>query len=335
MQRLRLSLEMLEPRPERVLVGFSGGADSLAALALLRELDRLGDVRVSAVHVDHSVREESASDVARVAAAADALGMSLAVRTVPPELLSRHSGVGREEAMRRERYRQFALAIEDSGADLLVLAHHQGDQAETVLLHLLRGSGLQGASGMRSRSSLIVPWWEEPGDTLSRTIEVWRPLLGGPARALRDLAESLRLPIVEDASNSDETYRRNAIRHSVVPLLEEISPGATANLARFAGLAAEDCDELDRQAQELYAAWGEPAELDAAELRGVPLALRRRILRIWLARCVPVGLEIPLHRIEAVLRIVNHGAGGREIEIGQGVSVVFTGGSLEIRMSSS
>ncbi len=333
LQRLRRSyLALGEARPGRVLVGFSGGADSLALLSLLVNLGRHEGFEVRAVHVDHGVRDESSSEAEAVRSVAGGLGVELEVRLVRVDSLARHAGVGREEAMRRERYRIFAETAAEVGADAIALAHHQRDQAETVLLHLLRGSGIRGASGMRPVTALIVPWWDEPGtDAGGQALTVWRPLLGEAANDVRMYAESLGFPIVEDASNDDVAYRRNAIRHEVLPVLEGVAPGATLNLARFAALAAVDSDELDRQAQSAVTEAGESASLDRRWLLGLSPSLRARVVRFWIARHAPAGLEVSSNRIDDVLRVASSEDRPRVVEIGGGVAVRIARGVLTIR----
>ncbi len=330
LQRLRRSyLALGEGRPARVVVGFSGGADSLALLSLLANLARHEGFGVSAVHVDHGVRDESSSEAEAVRSVAGAIGVELDVRVVLVESLARHAGVGREEAMRRERYRIFAETAARVGADAIALAHHQCDQAETVLLHLLRGSGIRGASGMRPVSTLTVPWWDEPGaEAGDQALTVWRPLLGEAAHDVRAYADSLGFPIVEDASNDDVAYRRNAIRHEVLPVLEGVAPGATLNLARFAALAAIDSDELDRQAESAFVEAGEPVQLDRRWLLGLSPSLRTRVVRFWIARYGPAGLEVPSNRIDDVLRVASTGDRPRVVEIGGGVAVRVDSRSL-------
>ncbi len=331
-QRLRRSLDYFgESPPARVLVGYSGGADSLALLSLLANLAGRSTFELRAVHVDHGVRDESSRDAQMAVRVADQLGVALDVRQVSGERLARHAGVGREEALRRERYRIFADVATDHGADAVALAHHQRDQAETVLLHLLRGAGLRGASGMRVATQMRIPWWDVDDAGDYRDLTVWRPLLDEPADEIRVYAESLGLPIAVDGSNSDESYRRNAIRHTVLPLLEQVFPGSTINLARFSGLAAEDSDELDAQAFAILAGWGDPLSLDRGALLTLPLSLRRRVLRFWIGRHAPSGLEVSANRVDEVLRVATVKERLRTVEIGLGCSVDVSSRSLLVQ----
>src|SRR5690606_22762763 len=129
----------------------------------------------SLVHVDHRVREDSPEAVSLVRQLGATLQIPVIVRQLDPGVIAGHAGSGPEEAMRRERYRAYEEVSSDVGGDAIALAHHQRDQAETVLLHLIRGAGLQGASGMREWADIPVPWWsrtERPAN-----LRVWRPLL--------------------------------------------------------------------------------------------------------------------------------------------------------------
>ncbi|MGC4191398.1 MAG: tRNA lysidine(34) synthetase TilS [Thermomicrobiales bacterium] len=310
-------------RPLRLAAAFSGGADSLALVAVLREFHRLGAVQLTAIHVDHGVRPESGAEAATVAEVGRRLGVDLLTVAIDPDALARHQGVGLEEAMRRERYRVLATIAGDLGAQVIVTGHHRRDQAETVLLHLLRGAGLRGVAGIREVSEIGVPWWPDAG-TSTRML-LWRPLLGEDPEALRAVGESLGVPIVEDPSNRSEVYRRNAVRHRVLPLLEELFPGAETNLAAFAQRAAGDDDALDAIA---IAALGDAGRrLERTRLIGQSSAVQRRMVRHWVEGEVP-DAELTFDRTEAIRELTGRNQGGKTVEIGSGWRVSLRRGVL-------
>ena len=144
-----------------------------------------------------------------------------------------------EARARAERYEALTDLCVEHGIEDLLLAHHQNDQAETVLLQLLRGSGVAGLSGMPLHRN-------STGD--SHSITLWRPLLNQSRAELEVYAKERKLKWVEDPSNQNTRYRRNAIRKDIIPKLEKIQPGATANLARSADLLAQSQTLLDRLA---------------------------------------------------------------------------------------
>lgn len=336
-QRVRRRLRQANlPAGALLLVGFSGGADSLALLAALASLGRSGIVAVRAIHVDHGLRPSSSIEAATARHAAGRVGVACDLVAVDRDRLARHVGVGVEEAARRERWRAFAEVATARGADAVVLGHHQRDQAETVLLHLARGAGLAGAAGMSSWTTMGVPWWSEVDsvEDVARTIQVWRPLLDEPVAEVRAFAESLGVPIVADPSNDDRALRRNVVRHEVLPALEQAVPGATAGLARFAALAAEDEAELERQAAALLEGCVVGGGLRRTALRALPVALRRRVVRRWIATAFPT-VEVSADRVEAVLRVVGRPGGRRTVELGQDVAVVIERDEVRLQPAAS
>ncbi len=251
----------LHDLPQRLLVGLSGGADSVALLLLL--LDE--DAQVMAVHVNHGLRgAESDGDEAFVRDLCAQRNVPLLVyRADPPEHPS--------EAWAREaRYGFFRRAMQETHSDALVLAHHRDDQAETLLLHLLRGAGLTGLTGMAEHARV-----EE--------MNILRPLLAYSRAELRAYLNEKKQPWREDASNADPRYLRNALRTDVLPRLERLIPGAAARLAQTATLLREEEAALVSLADSFLAAHPGDA-LPLARLRDQPGGLQKRILRAWWTR---------------------------------------------------
>ncbi|HLL50879.1 MAG TPA: tRNA lysidine(34) synthetase TilS, partial [Thermomicrobiales bacterium] len=149
---LRRAREAGFGRQDQIVVGFSGGRDSLALAGALRWATRSLGIDVVLVHVDHQLRSSSKEEAERAAALANALEMDFRGVVVAVSPAVAHPGVGIEEAARRERYRILFEAAADHGAAAVATAHHREDQAETVLLHLLRGGGVHGAAGMAEHS---------------------------------------------------------------------------------------------------------------------------------------------------------------------------------------
>lgn len=253
-------IDMLMPNcPEgRLLVGLSGGADSVALLHLL--LDEGRDV--AAVHVNHGLRgAESDGDEAFVRNLCAGLNVPLNVyRAVPPQNPS-------ENWAREVRYGFFRQAMQESGADALVLAHHRDDQAETLLLHLMRGAGLTGLTGMAFESEV-------------EGMRILRPLLIFSRDSLRAYLKEKNQPWREDASNADSRYLRNAVRQELLPMMERLAPGAAARMAQTALLLQEDEAVLAGLTADFLARYpGDALPLDA--LRQQPHGLQTRILRQW------------------------------------------------------
>lgn len=250
--------------PRNLLVGFSGGRDSTALLHRLARGCADGERRLRAVHVDHGLHPDAAQWAAHCVATAGALGLACAVRRVAVQ----PAGRGPEDAARRARYAAFAAERRDD--ETLVLAHHRDDQAETLLLALLRGSGERGLSAMR-------------GFTDDARGPIWRPLLDVPSDAVAAYAAAQGLRWIEDPSNGDTRLARNAMRLAVLPLLRRHWPAVDAALAHSARRLADADATLGRVAiADAAALQGLAGDtLDADGLRALPPDRAARALRAW------------------------------------------------------
>jgi tRNA(Ile)-lysidine synthase len=301
-------------RPESaVLVAVSGGADSLALLDLTARSARRLRVRPIVAHLDHGWRADSAADAAFVRDQAERLGL--------PSLVERVDLPDRSEATARAaRLAFFARGAAAAGAADVLLGHTADDQAETVLLHLLRGSGAQGLGGMRPESALEVE---------GRTLRLLRPLLGLGRTDLVAYCRWRGLDYRRDPSNDDPRYLRNRVRRELLPLAESIAPGAGRAIARAASILADQESLLVGQARaaldDLAGGRG-PIELDRARFRRQPPALQRAILRQLGAALLGPGAELGLERIEAVRAAILRGRGGAVLEWPGPVEVRLEGG---------
>jgi tRNA(Ile)-lysidine synthase len=206
-----------------VAVAVSGGADSLALLHALRALAGRRGWRLAVLTVDHGLRPGSAADAAFVADHAKALGLPARVLTLAPGDLEPHREAGPEAAARAARYGALWPAADELGCSWLATGHTLDDQAETVLLQLLRGAGPDGLAGMAVRTGRLL-----------------RPLLGARRAETRAACAAIGLAWREDPTNGDDAPLRNRVRTQLLPLLEDLRPGATKTLARTATLAADE-----------------------------------------------------------------------------------------------
>lgn len=247
-----------------VALAFSGGMDSTVLLHLLAADPALRARGLRALHVDHGLHPDSPQWAQACASACDALGVEFASRRVTVQ----GTGDGLEAAARAARHQ--ALLDWQQPDETIALAHHQEDQAETVLLRLLRGSG-DGLSAMRPRRAFGRGW-------------LWRPLLATPRAELHQYARTHGLHWIEDPSNASDTHDRNFLRHRVLPLLSGRWPQAAGALARSAGLLAIQGELLEGEdARRLAAVQSlDPAALDLPALTALPAGWRDRVLRAWI-----------------------------------------------------
>jgi tRNA(Ile)-lysidine synthase len=314
------------PQGETLIVAYSGGPDSLALAAALTHVRAVTGLPLLLVHVDHRLRATSGDDAAAAAGLARQIGLEVVVRRVPAPPQEAHPHTGVEEAARRERYRLLADEARRVGAHYIATGHHREDQAETVLLHLLRGSGLHGAAGMAELSPLPIGTSHDiSARERDHVLWLWRPFLGEARSGILEYLDKRRLTPILDPSNDDVTLRRNALRHRALPELEAAFPGAAAALARFAALAAEEDLLLDRTVNRaLPLLIGEGEGMRLAALREEPRALQRRLLRRWLVGATGES-TIGAERIDAVLHWANGPAATGKIEL-PGGWVVRRGG---------
>lgn len=255
---------------------------------------------------------------------AASLGLTCDVVPVALPLDEQRVGMGIEEAARRERYRILFDVAARERAVAVATAHHQEDQAETVLLHLLRGGGVHGASGMGERSLSPVAG-RAPNDISQEECPaqawLWRPLLSESRAGIDSYVAELGLEPLEDPSNQDLSLRRNVLRRNILPRLEAEFPGAAAALARFGRLAAaEDCLLDDLAGAALGALVAPDGALDAMQLVNQPPALQRRVVQKWVMSRTTLQ-AMTANRTEAVLALAAERHGGRSVEIGEGWTV--------------
>lgn len=272
-----------EPRP--VLLGFSGGLDSSVLLQWLAADPSLhGGLR--ALHVHHGLHPRADAWQAHCEAACAALGVPFeAVRVQVP----RDAGSGPEAAARTARHAAFHAALR--AGEVLALAHHADDQAETFLLRALRASGPDGLAAM-------LPWRAHGHGWL------WRPLLDTPRDALLEWAQAHGIAWIEDPSNADTAFDRNYLRQEILPRLRARWPRAGEALARSAALSAQAAGLLDDEDARALAsvAGASPGVLDANALKVLPAARRARVLRRWVdALGLPPLPASGIARVEADL----------------------------------
>jgi tRNA(Ile)-lysidine synthase len=277
------------------VAALSGGSDSVAQLLLLRDLAVAGDlVLAGAAHLNHQLRPEAARDETFCRDLCTRLGVPLVVESASVAALAAAAGVSIEVAARRARYAFLEQARASRGATVVAVAHTADDQAETVLLRLLRGAGPRGLRGILPVRGAIV-----------------RPLLECTRAALREDLTRRGQTWVEDATNADVTQPRNRVRHELMPLLAaRFQPAVTRVLARTAEVVAADDALLESFADAAASGVVTPVPrgltISTAALSRLPLALARRVVRRALERLTPPHAP-DLADVEALLAVCRPG----------------------------
>ena len=313
---------------DRVAAAVSGGSDSVALAWLLKELaPETGAPLAGLIHVNHQLRgAESDADEQFCRDLAVRLDVPIDVRRRDVAAMARAQRVSLETAARIARYDCFREAAPSLGATAIATGHTEDDQAESVLLRLLRGAGTRGLSGIRVRRGQYV-----------------RPLLEVRREALQHHLRSLGEPWREDASNADPAIIRNRIRHELVPVLRDIAPGGVRALARLARLASDDEEFLTVTANEkgetLVLSNSEAAAdtrhlaADAAAFGRLPAALGRRLARQFAEKVAP-GVNLSAHHLEAVCELAATDKPGGRLDL-PGLAVSKQGGRLKFAAAGS
>jgi tRNA(Ile)-lysidine synthase len=306
-QRVRRTIDRhsLCPPGTRVLIGLSGGSDSVALLFLLRDLAENGGFSIAAVaHLNHQLRPTADRDERFCRDLAGRLGLRIVVKNDDVKGYARGRKLSIEDAARRIRYDFMEQTADSLGAERIAVGHTQDDQAETFLLKLIRGAGLTGLGGIHPRRGRVI-----------------RPLLDISRADLRSFLVQRGESWIDDESNQDLANPRNRIRHLVLPELDCAANGPTRpGIARAAGLIREDAEWLDALAERRYVELTEESAdgvtIEAAALLAEPVPVRRRVLLRALRRAAPER-EIGLDHVEAAMAALCGESGGVDVPGGR------------------
>ena len=306
-QKVRRTLDQYDliPAGARLLVGLSGGSDSVALTLLLEDLARHGEFCVVALaHLNHCLRPTAERDEAFCRALSLRLALPIAVESADVRGYAEAEALSIEDAARRLRYQFLARAAEAYGATLIAVGHTRDDQAETLLLKLMRGAGSTGLGGIYPRRDTVI-----------------RPLLDVSRDDLRSYLVERNEIWIEDESNADLTNPRNRVRHRVIPEMDTAYGGGTsAALARAADLLREDGQWLDELAEARFVALaGVTADrivFDSSVLLSEPTPIRRRIFLLAMRRHAP-GREIGRVHIDAGEAVLKSKAARADVPVGQ------------------
>lgn len=313
--QLASNLARLAGPGKRLIVGYSGGADSTCLLHLLHGLG----YEVIAAHLHHGLREEADSELRLCEAFAEELGFDFVPAYADTSQISRDHGVGLEEAGRQARYELFRRVCFQFQADHVLTAHTKDDVAETVLLNLIRGTGLKGLAGIPEQRDNIL-----------------RPMLFASRQETRQHCQDHGLWFHEDPANFDRSVPRSQIRHEILPKLELAHPGAGDNIIRLAEIARKEDDFLTGATAAVLEQCETPlnapiefltrdleSAFDLARFRAFPEVLQARALRLvaqW------VGGEMDFDQTNRILK---------SIQVQEDGSEVLQGGSARCNWTAS
>lgn len=302
------------PEHGQLLVAVSGGPDSLALLHFLIEI--YSPDKLVAAHLNHGLRDSAGEEANYVAETSARWGVQCHVEQLDVAGMANQLGLTIEEAGREARYRTFARIAAEIGAAATAVGHHADDQAETILMHLLRGSGLAGLRGM----GLVSPMPGAPGQLLVR------PLLKVTREEIEHYCRAHGLDPLHDRSNEDVEFHRNRLRHELLPLLSRYNPQFRRGLQQTSEIVSADYEQLqsivDSIWQDVQAGEGEGwLTLHRATWREQSLSMRRELLRRAVLQLRPDLRDVSYRPIEQGRKMAESGAGGKMISLPGGMTL--------------
>lgn len=294
--------------PKHLLLGLSGGADSIALAKLLKDLQNINDFKITCVHVNHGLRNSAVEDEKYVIQTCESWQLPLIIKHVKIS-----PGGNIESKAREARYKAFNEGKAEVGADCLVLAHHMDDQAETIIMRLMHGSGPTGLAAMREFLNGI-----------------WRPLLHIRRNELIEFLDYHSISWREDETNLDFRFLRNAVRHKLLPVLEELSPSSISNMAKTSVIFADEDDYWSQYAERwLYErASLNPSNtfLNLQDFDTLHIAATRRVMRCF---CAVLDLKLDMTQLQRLIELAK-GPAQQSINLPMGVKAFRSIGRLHL-----
>lgn len=308
-------LNRMFEKGETVVIGVSGGADSVCLLACMEELKKEYNLTLIAVHVNHGIRgDEADRDQRFVQDLCREHGVPCRVFAENiPEYAGRN-GLSEEEAGRKIRYERFAQVCRENGSLKIAVAHNANDQTETILFNMLRGSSVGGIRGMKPVSSVVGITWNQPEDTFSDGFEdrgenfisgneiiLVRPLLETERSEIEEYLNVRGITWCNDSTNGEEAYSRNYIRKTLVPAMEKLSPKAAEHIRTLGKDAGEIEEYIDFQVEKYYNQACVDNRLSIEICMNAPEIIRKKLVYRFI--CENAGYKKDIQRVH-VLNIV-------------------------------
>ncbi len=295
---------------ETVLVGLSGGPDSVCLLALLCRLRDVFSLSISAVYVNHNLRPvETAQEMQFCSGLCEGFGVPFSVKSVDVNSYVKGAGLNKQEAARELRYRALEEAAFEAKASRIALGHNADDQIETFFMRLLRGSGPRGLSGIPPKRGNII-----------------RPLIETERAAIEEFLDAEKITFVVDSSNLKADYLRNRLRKSLVPEMKELNPGLAGTILNTISILQDEERFFDIMVTKtlmkmISRKTDERIELFMAPMEVMDIVILRRVLRRALEETK--GLRgVGFVHIEDIIRLIKYGESGDRLYLPKGIRVI-------------
>ena len=320
-QKFRRTIGQMVSSGDRILVAVSGGPDSVAMLHLFYRLKSESfDYTIAIAHLNHLVRgDDSQKDSDFVVSLGEQLGLETFIEDIDVNALSRNEASSFQETARTVRYDFLNRTLKKWKGDIISLGHNSDDQAETLLINLLRGSGLSGLTGIHSKRNHLI-----------------RPLHDCCRKEIEDYLKIRDIAFCLDKTNNEKKYLRNKIRLELLPLLEEYNPQIKSSLNETCRLLRDDEDYLGRQVDKIFTQGRvERDELEHSAykvdfIRSQHPAMQKRLIRQAILEVKGDLRSISVRHVSDILNLFNISTDGKEIHLPGGLRAVCSGGLLSI-----
>ncbi|HBT20668.1 MAG TPA: tRNA lysidine(34) synthetase TilS [Peptococcaceae bacterium] len=303
---------------EKVLLGVSGGADSIALTHVMHRLKGEYDISLHIAHLNHMLRgEEAERDAQFVSAFAEKMGIDCTVGYADVALLAEREKLSLEEAARKARYEFLTGTAEKIGASKIAVGHHADDRAETLLLHLLRGTGPEGLEGIRPKYKNII-----------------RPLIKVTREEIEIYCSEHNLSFVWDSTNEEVIFTRNKIRHQLLPMLKDYNPNIIEALNRTAEILLFENEYMDVETRKVFKEAvisekdGQKLKLRLEKFLPLHTALQRRLIRYCYTLITGIEEGLEYKHVERVREFIFEGSTGKKIDLPGGAAAYKTYGSV-------
>lgn len=286
---------------DKLLAAISGGIDSMVLLHVLLELRDAGKLQFGVAHLNHQLRgHESDGDELLVQKTCRQYKITCITENADVNSISSEKNISTEMAAREARYDFFKQCSEKYGYNCIVMAHHANDQAETILMRLIRGASLTGLCGIRMVSHM-------------NGMKLIRPMLNITRSEIEKYAQANCIIWREDSSNQQVDYLRNKLRHNILPVLNELNPAFVKNIYKTSTALQADDDFIDKKACKLYNS-SVKNSLDFSEIEKAEPSLQNRVIRKWLSLHIPIN-QIDNQTINKIHKLYNSDKANCSLEL--------------------
>lgn len=299
----------------RVLLALSGGSDSVCLLHVLNDLKEKFGFSLAAAHLNHGIRAEADSDCHFVQALCRELGVECFVKSLDIRKLAEGGNISEELCGREERYKFFYEISKKNNIDLIATAHNKNDVAETVLMHMLRGSGIDGMSGIAYRRGNII-----------------RPLLEAEKPEIERYCFEHGYDFVVDKTNNETIYTRNKIRLELLPMLcKEFNPSLVRVIAKNSEIIRDDADFLNCEAKKLYKKIVYDGRAEVEKLKELAPAMVRRVIILMYREFSLSEKNLQSVYCESIIKLLSAGHSGSSVDLCAGVECAIETGKIFFR----